>query len=102
MEPCVKTYRMRRLLILSAALVLTLQTAFAQDNTEKTSGNVHAEVRGNLDTSILRMNDPNSGMENKDTGLLNELLQPDSANKTELTANEEPCDSNVCTSEPPQ
>jgi hypothetical protein len=99
MEPCVKTRRMRLLLILLAALVLTLQTAFAQDNTEKTSGNVHAEIRKNLDTSISRMKGPNSRVENKDADLLNELLQPDAANKTEQTSKEESCDRNVCTSD---
>jgi hypothetical protein len=88
---------MRQLLILSAAILLTLQTAFAQDNTEKTSGNVHDEIRENLDTSISRMKDPNSRVEDKDGDLLNELLQPDSANKTEQTSKEESCDKNVCT-----
>lgn len=102
MEPCVKTCLIRQLLILSAALVLTLQTAFAQDSTEKTSGNVHAEIRKNLDTSISRMKGSNSRVEDKDEDLLNELLQPDSANKTERTAKDESCDSNVCTSETSQ
>jgi hypothetical protein len=102
MKLCVKTRRMRQLLILSASLVLTLQTAFAQDNTEKTSGNVHAEIRENLDTSISRMKGPNSKVEDKDGDLLDELLQPDSANKTEQTSKEESCDRNVCTSDTPQ
>jgi len=90
---------MRQLLILSAASVLMLQTAFAQDKPEKTSGNVHDEVRGNLETSISQMEDFDSGAEDKDRDLLNELLQPDSAIKSVQTVNEGPCDSNACTLE---
>jgi hypothetical protein len=99
MEPCVKTGLMRQLLFLSAALVLTLQTAFAQDSTEKKSGNVHAEIRKNLDTSISRMKGTNTMVEVKDEDLLNELLQPDYANKTDQTSKDESCDRNVCTSD---
>jgi hypothetical protein len=102
MEACVKTCLIRQLLILLAALVLTLQTAFAQDNTKKTSGNVHAEIRKNLDTSISRMKGPNSRVEDNEEELLNELLRSDSVNKTEQTSKEESCDRNVCTSETPQ
>jgi hypothetical protein len=97
-----KTRRMIQLLVLSASLVLTLQTAFAQDSTEETSGNVHAEIRKNLDTSTSRMKGPNSRVEDKDGDLLNELLQPDSANKTDQISKEESCDRNVCTSDTPQ
>lgn len=102
MRPCMKARRVRQLLILSASLVLTVQTAFAQDNIEKKSGNVHAEIRENLDTSISRKKGPDSRVENKDGDLLNELLQPDSANKTEQTSKEESCDINMCTSDTPQ
>jgi hypothetical protein len=90
------------LLILSASLVLSLQSAFAQDTSEKTTGTAHAENRKNLDTSISRMKVPDSRMEDTDRDLLNELLQPDSANKTEQTSKEESCDRNVCTSDTPQ
>ena len=102
MEPCVKTCLVRQLLILSAASVLTVQTAFAQEGTEKTSGNVHAEIRKNLDTSISSMKGPNSRVEVKDEDLLNELVQPDSAHKTDQTSKVESCDRNVCTSDTPQ
>jgi hypothetical protein len=90
------------LLILSASLVLSLQSAFAQDTSEKTTGTVHAENRNNLDTSISRLKVPDSRMEDTDRDLLNELLQPDSANKTDQTSKEESCDRNVCTSDTPQ
>ena len=99
MEPCVKTCLTRQLLILSAALVLTLQTAFAQESTEKTPGNVHAENRKTPDTSISSMKGPNSRVEVKNEDLLNEFLQPDSANKTDQTSKDESCDRNVCTSD---
>jgi hypothetical protein len=76
---------MNQLLMLLVALVLTLQTAFAQDDTEKTSGIVHADIRENLETSVSHMKGPNSRVADNDEDLLNELLRPDSANKTDQT-----------------
>jgi hypothetical protein len=90
---------MRQLLVLSAAIVLTLQTAFAQDSAEKMSAYVQVEISENSATGMSRMSDADPGMENKDRDLLNELLQPDSSDRTERSAKEESCDRNECTPE---
>jgi hypothetical protein len=65
-------------------------------------GNVHAEIRKPPDTSISSMKGPDSSVEVKEEDLLNELLQTDSANKTDQTSKDESCDRNVCTSDTPR
>jgi hypothetical protein len=82
--------------------MIMLATAFAQDTVEETTGYPRAEIKENFDTSKSTLNDTRQTLRNNEETLLQELLQADSASKTELTTKEEPCDSNECVLEPPQ
>jgi hypothetical protein len=86
------------LLILAVLLLLTLQSAFAQVATERTTGIVQTAISENSDTSKLHLNETNPVMEDMDKNLLYELLHSDPADKTELTEKEDLCGSNICIS----
>jgi hypothetical protein len=97
-----KPSRMRQLLILSAVYMTMLQPAIAQDNAEITSGYVQVETSENPASGMSPVIFVNPVLENNDLELLNELLQPDPATMTELTALDELCAGTVCQSETPR
>lgn len=102
MKSCVKNRRLRQLLFLAVAVVLTLGTAFAQETVKKASLSAQGDIKENVSTRASHLSVTDRGTGNTNMTLLNELLQPDSAIKTELTAKEVPCVSNECTLEKPR
>jgi hypothetical protein len=102
MKPRVKKNRLRPLLILVVLSLISLQTAFAQDNAENVTGSTQNTTRVSPATSMPRVNDANPGQENKDADLLNELVQPEPVNKSDQTVKEEACGSVKCTADTTQ
>ena len=102
MKQYVKTDRQRRWLLLVAAFMMMLGTAFAQDPVKETTGNIQVEKNKNPDKGLPLINAANNGVENTDMDLLTELLKPDSDDKAQPKAIEEQCASNECSFEPHQ
>ena len=102
MKPRVNKNRLRPLLILVVMFLFPLGTAFAQDNVENATGSAQNTNRENPDTRMPHRNAAKPGLEKKDVDLLNELIQPESANKSDQTVKEEACSSVKCTSDIPQ
>lgn len=99
MKPCVHVSRMSRLLVMSATLLLTLQTASARGRAEQMPAAVQVEINKKSDTGLSPLNAADPVMENKDRDLLNEILQSDSPDKSEQSAQEESSDHNARTPE---
>jgi hypothetical protein len=102
MKPRVKKNRLRPLLILVVMFLISLGTAFAQDNAEKVTGSAQIKTRKTRDTAMPLSSLVKSGFEIKDGDLLNELIKPEPANKSDQTVKEDSCISNKCTSDVPQ
>ena len=102
MKPRVKKNRLRPLLILVVMFLISLETAFAQDNAENVTGSAQIKTRENPDTRMPHRNVAKPGLEIKDVDLLNELIQPESVNRSDQTVKEEACSSVKCTSDIPQ
>lgn len=84
MKPCVQTCRLRLLLLLAAAFLITITTAFAQE-TAKSNGCSQRDTTESLETTGS-CKDTAAPVENKkNLELLNELQQPDSSLLSELT-----------------
>jgi hypothetical protein len=97
MRKRVKIFRPGQVLILAAAFMMTLATAFAQETGNTAPGSAPADINENIDSGMPRMNAAEAKAEEKQMVLLNELLQPDSAIQGERTGTEEPCGSKECT-----
>ena len=93
--------RLRLVLILILLFLILLGTAFAQDNVENANGSAQNTNRENPDTRMPHRNVVKPGLEKKDVDLLNELIQPESANKSDQTVKEEACSSVKCTADIP-
>jgi hypothetical protein len=94
--------RLRLVLLLVVMFLIPLGTAFAQDNAENVTGSAQNTTRENPDTGMPHRNVAKPGLEKNDVDLLNELIQPESANKSDQTVKEEACSSVKCTSDIPQ
>jgi hypothetical protein len=101
MKPRVKK-SLRPLLILVVMFLISLGTAFAQDNAENVTGSAQNTTRETLDTGIPHGNVAKPGLEKKERDLLDELIQPETANKSDQTVKEDSCISNKCTLDIPQ
>lgn len=93
--------RLRLVLILVVLFLIPLETAFAQDNDKNATGSAQNTNRENSDTRMPQGNVAKPGLEKKDVDLLNELIQPESANKSDQTVKEEACCSVKCTADIP-
>jgi len=102
MKSCVNVCRLKQFLILTAALVIMLETAYAQESVKKSHGLAQAGNKENVAVRASHVKSVNPEPENKDKELLNELLQTDAAIMTELTAKEAPCENNECSLEKPR
>lgn len=102
MKPRVNKNSLRPLLILVVMLLFPLETAFAQDNAENVTVSAQIETRENPDTHMPHRNVAKPGLEKKEADLLNELIQPEPANKSDQTVKEDSCTSIKCTLDIPQ
>jgi hypothetical protein len=102
MKPRVKKNRLRPLLILVVLFLISLDISFAQNNAENVTGSAQNTTRENPDTPMPQRNVAKPGLEKKDVELLNELIQPESANKSDQTVKEDSCISIKCTSDIPK
>jgi hypothetical protein len=102
MKPRVKKYRLRLVLILVVMFLISLETVFAQDNAENITGSTQIKTRENPDTGKPHRNVAKPGLEIKEGNLLDELIQAESANKSDQTVKEDACISIKCTSDKPQ
>jgi len=102
MKPRVKKNRPRLVLILVVMFLISLETAFAQDNAENVTGSAQIKTRVSPATRIPHRNVAKPGLEKEDEELLNELIKPESANKSDQTAKEDSCVSIKYTSDIPQ
>jgi len=102
MKTRVKNNRLRLVLILTIMLLISLETAFARDNAEKITGPTQIKTRENPDTGTPHRKIVMPGLEKKEGALLDELIQPDSANESDQAVKEDSCTSSACTSDIPQ
>ncbi|MDD2735900.1 MAG: hypothetical protein PHF56_18355 [Desulfuromonadaceae bacterium] len=99
MKPRVKTNRLRPLLIPVVMFLISLGTAFAQDNVGDVTGPAQIMTRENPDTGMPQRNIAKPELEINEVDLLNELIKPESANKSDQTVKEDSCISITCTSD---
>jgi hypothetical protein len=102
MKPRENKNRLRLVLILVIMFLISLETAFAEDKAENVTGSAQNTTRENPETRMPQRNDAKPGLEKNEVDLLNELIQPESANKSDLTANKDSCVSITCASDIPQ
>lgn len=102
MKPCVNRYRLRLVLILIVIVLISLETAFARDEAGNVTGSAQTKTREKPAAGTLRVNDANHDQEKKDVDLLDELIEPESANKGDQTVKEESCGSVTCAEDIPQ
>ena len=102
MKPCVNKNHLSPLLLLVVIFLISLETAFAQDNAENVTGSTQIKTRENHDTRMPHRNVAKPGLEKKDVDLLNELIQLESANKSDQAVKEEACRSVKRTADVPQ
>jgi hypothetical protein len=93
---------LRLVLILVVMSLISLETAFAQNNAEDVTGSAQTKTGVSPATGMPRVNDANPDQEKKDADLLNELIQPESVNRSDQTVKEEACSSVTCTSDTTQ
>jgi hypothetical protein len=95
MKPCVNKCRLRLLLLLAVAFLLTMTTALAKETGKKTTSCVPLDIKDSLETVSSCKETAKPVVDQKNLDLLNELLQPDSsllaelAGKADQPANEE-------------
>jgi len=99
MKPRVKKNCLRLVTILIVMFLVLPETAFAQDKAENVTDSAQFTTRENADTRMPQVNDANPGQEKKDADLLDELMQSESANKSDQTVKEDSCVSVTCTSD---
>jgi hypothetical protein len=99
MKPRVNKNCPRLVLILVVMFLFPLETAFARDNADNVIGSAQNTTRVSPAKSMPRVNDANPGQEKKDADLLNELIQPESTNKSDQTVKENSCSSVECTAD---
>jgi hypothetical protein len=102
MKLLVKKNLLRLVLILVALFLISLETAFAWDNAGNVTDSAQIKIRENPDTGKPLRNVSKPGLEIKEGDLLDELIQPESANKSDQTVKEDSCISIKCTSDIPQ
>ena len=102
MKPLVKNTHLQQLLILVVMFLISLETAFAQDNAANVTGSAQIKTRETPDTRMPHRNVAKPGLEIKEKDLLDELIQPESAKKSDQTVKEEACSGVKCTSDIPR
>jgi len=93
---------LRPLLILVVMFLISLETAFAQDNNENVTGSAQNTTRENPDTRMPHRNVAKPGLEIKEVDLLEEFIKLESANKSDQTVKEDSSIDIKCTSDIPQ
>jgi hypothetical protein len=96
MKPRVKNNRLRLVLILVVMFLISLETAFARDTAKNVTGSAQIKTREHPDTGMPHRTVAKPGLENKDEDLLDELIQPESANKSDQAVNDDACISSKC------
>jgi hypothetical protein len=99
MKPHAKKNRLRLVLILVVMFLISLETAFAQDDAENVTVSAQNTTRENHDMRMPHRIAEKPGMEKTDEDLLVELIQPESANKGDQTVKAEACSSVKCTAD---
>jgi hypothetical protein len=102
MNPRVKKNCLRLVLILVVMFLIPLETAFAQDIADNVTGSAQIKTREYPETRMPHRNVAKPGLEIKERDLLDELIKPESANKSDQTVKEDSCISIKCTSDIPQ
>jgi hypothetical protein len=99
MKPRAKKNRLRLVLILVVMFLISLETAFAQDNAENVTGSAQNTTRENPDMRMPHRIVEKPGLGKTDEDLLVELIQPESANKGDQSVQVGACSSNKCTAD---
>lgn len=79
------------MLILVIMCLIPLKTAFTRDKAENVTVFTQITTREHPDTRMPHRNVAKPGLERKEADLLNELIQPEPANKSDQTVKKDSC-----------